>query len=525
MTSNFNVVITNSNFEKEISKFEHALQGASFISIDTEFSGLGYSKNLKLKYNFVAKLVKSRSLLQLGIAIFTEKETTTKTAAITSSSESIEQRSLTSSPTITELSSISISNSNKLDDFEIDNDYNDDNNNNNNDNQDVILNENKKRSLNSIENDKQQCQQHQHQHQQQAIQHFRYEVRMFTFLCLNQSEFQVFPTSMTFLAQHGFDFNKLFLDGIHLVTTKKHADLPPSSKQRRIIDLLSKHQQPLVIHNGFYDLLFLFQSFIDDLPDQLNVFIAKLTKVFPKIYDTKFLSEYKVTENRSYLQYLFMKYERSNYQRFISNQSYVTCDQVVGFDQDIQREPLINVKSSNSKQYDGTKICSDFANHGYCKNGINCKLSHDINIILDEDEKRKSMKPSTPTKNNNNNNSNSGNKTNSPATKKQKQDNSKINSPNKSTATTTTITISTGTTLGAPLSTPSDIEEGEQPMDKEEKEKEKENSTTNNNNNIDINNIQQQQQQPSQSQQAHSAGYDSAMTGFIFAYYQKFYHQ
>eukprot|EP01133_Synstelium_polycarpum_P011580 gene11580-13515_t len=38
-----------------------------------------------------------------------------------------------------------------------------------------------------------------------------YQVRMFNFTMLNTCDFTASPSSMTFLAQHGFDFNKLFL--------------------------------------------------------------------------------------------------------------------------------------------------------------------------------------------------------------------------------------------------------------------------------------------------------------------------
>ncbi|KXH59117.1 hypothetical protein CSAL01_05484 [Colletotrichum salicis] len=46
----------------------------------------------------------------------------------------------------------------------------------------------------------------------------------------------------------------------------------------------------IVGHNQFMDLLFLYNTFIDDLPDTLDEFRAKIHKLFPKIIDTKLLA-------------------------------------------------------------------------------------------------------------------------------------------------------------------------------------------------------------------------------------------
>lgn len=43
----------------------------------------------------------------------------------------------------------------------------------------------------------------------------RYEVETFDFVVFRQDVFSITPKSMTFLVENGFDFNKLFLSGIH----------------------------------------------------------------------------------------------------------------------------------------------------------------------------------------------------------------------------------------------------------------------------------------------------------------------
>ncbi|GAM22906.1 hypothetical protein SAMD00019534_060810 [Acytostelium subglobosum LB1] len=496
----YTTLITNSNFDIELVNLEKALHNASFVSIDTEFSGVGYHKGLKLsniqdRYSFISKLVKSRSLLQLGIAVFTETK---------------------------EQSSATISTSASNDD---------------------TLNGNKKRPLDtgtttSSSSDASTS-------SSSSSHNYHYDVRIFSFLLLNQSEFQVYPASMTFLVQHGFDFNKLFTDGIpftpftsfsssHSTSTvsnkkannnghgnnnnKNTAVAPKESKQHRLIEVLSKHRQPVVIHNGLFDILFLYQSFIGDLPDTLNEFIVKFTNVFPKVYDTKYISEYKVNENRSFLQYLFLKYERNNYQRVQSKQSYLSCDKVIGSLDGVRSEPLVNILRSNAKSYDGSKICPDFANHGYCKNGIGCTLSHDVQIVLDEDEFRRASASQAK------------------AAKKMRKDNNNDNTITNKPVTSTTTTSTTPTLAPMSLSTEMDnlpfkLNQDSTSMITSSLTSTSTTTTTTTTSILSPNNNEPLllssnlmdvtlSADTASDSNAHSAGYDSAMTGFIFAYYK-----
>jgi len=56
---------------------------------------------------------------------------------------------------------------------------------------------------------------------------------------------------------------------------------------RHIFDLCVKHRVPVVIHNGFLDILHIFKSFIEDLPNHPGEFRNRLHDHLPFIFDTK----------------------------------------------------------------------------------------------------------------------------------------------------------------------------------------------------------------------------------------------
>ena len=56
------------------------------------------------------------------------------------------------------------------------------------------------------------------------------------------------------------------------------------------IDYLCKKKIPIIGHNIYYDMMFLYDKLIGDLPDNFYEFKQKIHEYFPEIYDTKYIS-------------------------------------------------------------------------------------------------------------------------------------------------------------------------------------------------------------------------------------------
>ena len=56
------------------------------------------------------------------------------------------------------------------------------------------------------------------------------------------------------------------------------------------IDYLCKRKIPIIGHNIYYDMMFLYDKLIGDLPDSFFEYKRKIHEYFPKIYDTKYIS-------------------------------------------------------------------------------------------------------------------------------------------------------------------------------------------------------------------------------------------
>ncbi|KAI8358098.1 ribonuclease CAF1 [Mortierella sp. GBAus27b] len=229
-----------------------------------------------------------------------------------------------------------------------------------------------------------------------------FSVHNFNFSMLSEKDYTVSPNSMVFLAENGLDLNQWVLEGIpytggdRLVNEGGKGN--PNGIMRSIFKRVLAQQVPVVVHNGFLDLIYLYHSFYASLPPKLPMFVADLSDMFPGgIYDTKYVSDYITRERSSFLGFLFRKYERHNVRAKdgiepAANQVYSTFDVQPRI---VLPEPHDNHGTTVPEPEPGkpsVPYCEDYAFHGICKVNMRCGKSHDLDLILDMEEERNSRK-------------------------------------------------------------------------------------------------------------------------------------
>ncbi|KAL0092759.1 CCCH-type zinc finger transcription factor [Phycomyces blakesleeanus] len=245
-----------------------------------------------------------------------------------------------------------------------------------------------------------------------------YGAQNFEFLTSNQDTFQVDPGNLKFLAENGLDFNRHFQFGLpyhagtHAVTSQRDI----RSLWRDLLFTIRKNNIPIIVHNGLLDLMYIYQSFFAELPASLSIFVADLVEMFPSgIYDTKYLANQVLSEQKSYLAYLYCKYDRSRQQltpgssvatgnfavrvgdplvgSTVTTPLKRTADESVPLSQGSKRR--MRAKKLNGLNKTPSIICHNYSNYGWCKSGKECLSSHDLDLILDKDQGIKREKEQT----------------------------------------------------------------------------------------------------------------------------------
>ena len=312
--------ITLANFEAESLNLLHALQRASLVSIDCEFSGLGlshYNKdsnvsvrdgNIERRYEALREVVGEYALLSIGLTI-----------VYSPSLASYFLRDADPNDTSFEFDFMDVLSSAEIECWEI--------------------------------------------------------------WTRRDDSFRMDASSMQFLVSNGFDMSAHITQAIpypNPFLKDIFSSITSTSTCRK------SGQKLVVMHNGFLDLMYLYDSLYNRLPRRLDTFISDVSSLFPSLVDTKYVSDYVYREPVSFLAYLFHKYQQSadvNGDRKLFELVKKRVESVKLPSETVTPTTDCIEEVDEIVELGVKDVCEQFAYHGHCQDRP-CPKSHNIDLIL-----------------------------------------------------------------------------------------------------------------------------------------------
>ena len=219
-----------------------------------------------------------------------------------------------------------------------------------------------------------------------------YAVQTYNIVVLCSEDYIVEPGSVNFLVQHGFNFNQQYTEGVpyYRGNDRKEATAE-ENRLRTLFTQIILNKKKVVFHNGFVDMVFLYQNLYAQLPRTLPTFIADLCEMFPNgIYDTKYIADYICRTEATFLEFVFKKLHKVNKSRYSKQLTHINIEFVqypttMTFVNYIKCRPQMFSSESNKA------VCKAYANHGNCQI-TDCNDSHDVDYILACQEDNQSSK-------------------------------------------------------------------------------------------------------------------------------------
>uniref|UniRef100_A0A914H3T7 Protein phosphatase 2C n=1 Tax=Globodera rostochiensis TaxID=31243 RepID=A0A914H3T7_GLORO len=210
----------------------------------------------------------------------------------------------------------------------------------------------------------------------------RYKCRVFDLLALEERPFVVEPEALQFLSSHGFDFNRVLTHGIRYSKTDSKGGAFHSLWEEIIASGVC-----IAFHNANLADWFGEREATDDY-----------YAMDCALWDSKYLAEHQQAQAFSctYLDYVFRKAQRDN-QRFFQNEKPHLTVKFAKLRRNVRKVTKFSqlncglkesFMSGNLANVQKQMLCQSYAQFGHCRYRMNCDKEHDVDFLLDLEDKR-----------------------------------------------------------------------------------------------------------------------------------------